>query len=141
MYYKPILMPLIAMVLLTLLVWIYMYITRIREMNRRRIHPQQLATGEEARALLSDSAAPADNLRNLFEIPVLFYVAVLLSLVLMLQDPMLAYLSWGFVITRYLHSLVHCTYNRVMHRFVLYVAGCGLLVLIWIRLIAFILAQ
>jgi hypothetical protein len=141
MYYKPILMPLVAMLVLTGLVWLYMYVTRLREMGRRRIDPQDLKTREMARSLLTDSAAPADNFRNLFEIPVLFYVAVLLSLVLMLQDPMLVYLSWGFVATRYGHSLVHCTYNRVLHRFALYLAGCGFILLIWIRLVAFILAQ
>ncbi|MGH8034763.1 MAG: MAPEG family protein, partial [Lysobacterales bacterium] len=73
--------------------------------------------------------------------PVLFYLAILLSLVLLVQDDLLVQLAWGFVAFRVLHSLVHCTYNRVMHRFLAYLSSCLLLMLMWLRLAAYILAQ
>jgi len=141
MFYKPILLPLLAQVLLTFIVWIYMYVTRLREIQRKQLSAQQLALRSGARALLTDSAGPAENFRNLFEMPVLFYVAVLLSLVLLIQDQLLVSLAWAYVISRSIHSFVHCTYNRVLHRFTIYVASSLVLTMIWLRLGLYILTQ
>ncbi len=139
MFYKPLLIPLLALVFLTFLVWVYMYVTRLREIKGKSIDPQTLDTRVHGQALLTKSAAQADNLKNLFELPVLFYVAVLLTLVLMIQDQLLVQLVWGYVALRYVHSLVHCTYNRVMHRFIAYAASCLVLMIIWARLAAYVL--
>ena len=139
MFFKPIILPVLALVTLTFIVWIAMYITRISEMQRKRIHAQKLDSRVHAQALLTDSAVVADNLKNLFEMPVLFYAGMLLSMVLMIQDPLLVQLAWGFVALRFIHSLVHCTYNRVMHRFVAYLASCLVLMLIWARLAGYVL--
>ena len=139
MFYKPLLIPLLALVFLTFVVWVYMYVTRLSEIKRKSIDPQTLDTRVHSQALLTDSAAQADNLKNLFELPVLFYVAVLLALELMLQDQLLVLLVWGYVALRYVHSLVHCTYNRVMHRFITYAASCLVLMLVWARLAAYVL--
>ncbi len=139
MFYKPLLIPLLALVFLTFLVWVYMYVTRVREIKRKSIDPQSLDTRVHGQALLTDSGAQADNLKNLFELPVLFYVAVLLTLELMIQDQLLVQLVWSYVALRYVHSLVHCTYNRVMHRFIAYAASCLVLMLIWARLAAYVL--
>jgi len=116
-----------------------MYVTRLREITRKSIDPQSLDTRVHSQALLTDSAAQADNLKSLFELPVLFYVVVLLTLGLMIQDQLLVQLVWGYVALRYVHSLVHCTYNRVMHRFIAYAASCLVLMIIWARLAAYVL--
>lgn len=139
MFFKPIILPILALVALTFSVWIVMYITRISEMQRKRIDAQKLNSRVNAQALLTDSAVVADNLKNLFEMPILFYAGMLLSMVLMIQDPLLVQLAWGFVALRAIHSLVHCTYNRVMHRFVAYLASCLVLMLIWARLAGYVL--
>lgn len=139
MFFKPILLPMLALVALTFTVWVYMYITRISEMRRKKIDAQRLDTRVHAEGLLTDSAVVADNLKNLFEMPILFYSGLLLSMVLMIQDPLLVQLSWGFVALRWVHSAVHCTYNRVMHRFLAYLASCLILMLIWARLAGYVL--
>lgn len=139
MYYKPLLLPLLAQILLTFLVWLYLYSRRIPEILRSGIDPQRLADRAEAHSLLPRSANPSNNLKNLFEVPVLFYVAVLLALVLMFQDRLLVLLAWGFVIFRVAHSLVHCTYNNVNHRFTAYAASTLFLGLMWFRLASYIL--
>lgn len=141
MFYKPMLLPLLALVLLTFLVWFYLYIRRVAEMRRKRIDPQALSTRAQVQQLLTDSAAPANNFMNLLEMPVLFYLAVLLSLVLLVQDQLLVMLAWTYVGLRYLHSLIHCTYNKVMHRFQVYFLSCLVLLLMWLRLAAYILSQ
>jgi hypothetical protein len=139
MFYKPLLVPLLALVFLTFLVWVYMYVTRLSEIKRKSIDPQTLNTRAQGQALLTDSPAQADNLKNLFELPVLFYIAVLLALVLMIQDKFLVQLAWSYVALRYVHSVVHCTYNRVMHRFIAYAASSLILMLMWARLAAYVL--
>ena len=111
-----------------------MYYSRIREIKARNIDPQQLATRTMLRSTLVDSAATADNLKNQFEMPVLFYAAVLLALILMWQDPVLVTFSWIYVGLRIVHALIHTTYNDVMHRFWVYFLSCSFLLGIWIRL-------
>jgi hypothetical protein len=138
-FFKPIILPMLALVALTFAVWVYMYVTRIGEMRRKKIEAQRLDTRLHAQGLLTDSAVVADNLKNLFEMPILFYAALLLSMVLMIQDPLLVQLSWSFVALRFVHSLVHCTYNRVMHRFLAYLTSCLILLLIWARLAGYVL--
>jgi hypothetical protein len=141
MYYKPLLLPLLAQVLITFLVWMYMYARRLTEISRQSIDPQALQDRAEAHGILSESADASNNLKNLFEMPVLFYTAMLLALVLMVQDTLLVQLAWGFVALRAVHSVVHCTYNRVMHRFIAYALSSLFLLFIWVRLAAHILAQ
>jgi hypothetical protein len=141
MLYKPMLLPLLAQVFLTFLVWFYLFARRIPEILKKNIAVEDLKDRETAHGLMPDSAAASNNLKNLFEMPVLFFAAVLLSLLLMTQDSLMVWLSWGFVGFRAAHSLVHCSYNDVNHRFALYAASCLILLLLWIRLATFILMQ
>lgn len=139
MFYKPILIPLFVQVMLTFAVWLYMYARRLAEIRSKSIDPQRLQDRAAAHALLTDSAAASNNLKNLFELPVLFYVAVLLSLLLLIQDELLVRLAWGFVLLRVVHSAVHCSYNNVTHRFIAYAISCLFLLFIWIRMGSFII--
>lgn len=117
------------MVLLNLLVWLRLYQTRIGEMKRRRIHPQAVASSSQM-AALEDTRA-ADNLRNLFELPVLFYAAMLLIIFSQTESLVLLVLAWAFVALRYLHSYIHCTYNRVKDRFTVYLFSGAALWAMW----------
>ena len=135
---RAIFLPAFAMVLLTLVVWLRMYTTRIAQMKRERIHPQAVATSAQAAARLTDSRA-ADNFRNLFELPVLFYAGVLLAAHIGVSDMVSLALAWAFVGLRAVHSAVHCTFNHVMTRFVPYALATLVLIAFWARL-AFALA-
>lgn len=114
----PLVLPLLAMVVLTLVVWLRLYMVRIPEMRRSRIDPQQLA-GSADKHLLKDTRA-SDNFINLFEVPVLFYVLALATIQAGVHDGMLDLLAWTFVGLRAVHSAIQCSYNRVMHRFIVY---------------------
>ena len=63
---------------------------------------------------------PSDNLKNLFEIPVIFYALALYLFVTNQVDPAYVAAAWVFVLFRALHSAIHCTVNIVMLRFYLY---------------------
>ncbi len=141
MFYKPLLLPILIQVALTFAVMLRMYATRIREMRAKRIDPQAVATRARGRAALTDSAASADNFANLFETPVLFYLAMVLALVLMVQDPVMVALAWMYVVLRCLHSVIHTTYNTVLHRFWVFVMSCVALLGIWLRLGWYILSH
>ena len=134
MYFKPLLIPLLAQVALTFIVMLAMYRKRIAEMKSKRISPQRVETRSGAHGVLVDSERSANNYANLFESPVLFYTAILLTLILMLQDNILVVLAWAYVGSRYVHSLIHITYNRVMHRFTVFIFSSFVLLAIWVRL-------
>jgi len=134
MYFKPLLLPLLAQVALTFIVMTTMYRTRVAELKAKKIDPQRISTRSKSRELLTDSASAADNYSNLFETPVLFYTAILTTLVLMVQDSILVALAWAYVSSRYVHSFIHVTYNRVMHRFIAFIFSSFVLFAFWVRL-------
>lgn len=127
---RAIFLPAFAMVVLTLVVWLRMYTMRIAQMKRERIHPQAVATSAQSAARLTDSRA-ADNFRNLFELPVLFYLALVVAAIAGLATDATLALAWLFVLLRVVHSAIHCTYNKVMHRFQAYLAGGVVLWVLW----------
>ena len=113
--------PFFATVFLTLLVWVYMYIRRISFIISRKISQQDLAVpGTLAQISPPNVSNPSDNLKNLFEIPVLFYALVLYLFITKQVDTVYVNAAWVFVVFRALHSIVHCTFNLIMLRFYLY---------------------
>jgi len=140
MFYKPLLYPLLIQVGLTFLVWLRMYQTRLAEIQATQIDPNELATRRDSRRLLNNTAA-ADNFSNQFELPVLFYLAIMLALTLMLQDRVIVFLAWVFVILRVAHAIIHLSYNNVTHRFLVYVAGGLAVIGMWVRLGFYVISQ
>ena len=134
MYFKPLLLPLLAQAALSFIIMITMYRQRVTEMKSKRIHPQRMKARSNTHGVLTDSEPAANNYTNLYESPVLFYTAILLTLILMVQDNVLVVLSWAYVTSRYIHSFIHVTYNRVMHRFAAFLFSSFVLLAIWVRL-------
>jgi hypothetical protein len=130
MKHTGIFLPALAMVALTIAVWLRMYAMRIGEMKRGRIHPQSVATSVQMAARLNDTRA-ADNFRNLFELPVLFYLALVVAAQTGQVTSATLALAWAFVALRILHSIVQCGSNKVMHRFRVYLAGGVVLWILW----------
>lgn len=134
MYFKPLLLPLLAQVLLTFIVLFMMGRQRVREMQKKKIHPQRADTRANSSQVFKDAAAVSDNYHNQLETPVLFYVVILLTLMLLIQDYILVALAWTYVGLRYVHAFIHITYNRVLHRFTVFVFGSLVLFALWLRL-------
>jgi hypothetical protein len=112
--------PFFAMFFLTFIVWIYMYARRIPFIRKSNLTPEQLTPMELARLSPPAVANPSDNLKNLFELPTVFYVLVLYLYVTKHVDSYYMVAAWLFVTFRVLHSAVHCTINIVIIRFWLY---------------------
>jgi len=113
--------PFFAMMFLTLIVWVYMYVRRISFIHSNKLRPDDLAApGALARLSPPALSNPSDNLKNLFEMPVLFYALALYLFATNQVDATYVYGGWIFAGFRALHSAVHCTFNRVILRFYLY---------------------
>lgn len=128
-----ILLPLCAQVLITFLVWSWMYYMRISATLRSRIDVQELDNHATFDRVLGHVVNPSDNFENQFELPVLFYVVCLAYFMTGFTDMFSVVAAWTFVILRALHSLIHCTYNRIMHRFATYFIGALVLWAMWIE--------
>ena len=122
--------PVVALVGLTACIWVLMYVRRISEIAKSRIDPQSLATSETASSKLRDVSA-ADNFSNLLETPVLFYAICIILFVTGEVAQLQLILAWLYVGLRVVHSLIHVTYNRVVHRWAVYVASTLCLFVMW----------
>jgi hypothetical protein len=125
-----ILLPCAAMVFVTLLVWVKLYVDRVGEMNELKLDPQSVRNSTVGSGVLKRVEA-ADNFKNLFEVPVLFYVLCACLAAIDQVTPFFVIGAWVFVLLRALHSVIHVTYNQVMHRFYTYAAGTVLLYVMW----------
>ncbi len=132
MFYKPLLIPLLIQVTNVFFVWLMLYITRLAEMKKLDIDPQDFEDAEKKKQLLKNVAGPSDNFSNQFEMPVLFYLAIVVALTIMIQDPLLNSLALAFVLLRVVHSMVQITYNKVMHRFIAYAFSSLALWSMWV---------
>src|SRR5262245_43255869 len=128
-----ILWPMIVQTALVAVVWVRLYIVRLGEMRARRINPQSVATSRTAAGVLEHVAA-ADNFRNLFEVPVLFFAGCLAAAVADAVTPLLLVFAWAFVTLRAAHSFIHVTYNRVVHRFTVHALSTLCVFALWATL-------
>ena len=131
---NAILLPMFAMVILTAIVWFNMYRKRVNYVRKERIRPQDLADASDLRERLKPVQAPANNFVNLFELPVLFYAAVLTAYVVHADGWLIHLLFWAYVVLRYAHSYVQLTSNIVMLRFRVYGFSCFALWAAWLVL-------
>ena len=131
--------PMAAVMLLTMLVWCYMYLLRNRYVISNKMNPQKLSKPERVNELLPEGINnPSNNLKNLFELPIIFYGVCITAYVLNSVDNTLLWLAWAFAISRVAHSLIQCTYNKVMHRFFVYFVSSLFLWAMVIKLSLFI---
>ena len=127
------LLPVLVQVLLTLAVFLYLAVVKARALKAGLVDLERRALHEDAWP--ENVQQVNNNIRNQFELPVLFYV---LSAVLILQDAaglVAQVLAWLFVISRIAHAYVHLGSNDVRFRKPLFMLG-------WIFLMAlFVLAS
>jgi hypothetical protein len=124
--------PFLTTMLLTLIVWLYMYSKRIPLIQKSKIDPNELTAAALARISPPEVSNPSDNLKNLFELPTLFYGLALYLYVTNEVDQAYLIAAWIFAVFRILHSAVHCSINIVLLRFWLY---CISALALWFMLI------
>jgi len=125
--------PILALVFLTFLVTLRMGYARYAGARRGEVNPRyfKLLQGYE----LPDHLRQVERAyANLLEMPILFYLVAVLCMVLNLAGTMMVTLAWIYVGLRYVHSLIHLTYNKTVHRFLAFISSTFVLIIMWLVL-------
>lgn len=128
---ESIFIPMLALVAWTFGVLVYTGYKRFSAGFAGRVRAHDFRYGESGN-VPGDVAVANRNLMNLLEMPMLFYVVCLASFVTGHVTTVMVYLAWVFVALRLAHSLVHLTYNKILHRFGTYTASNAALVAMWV---------
>lgn len=126
--------PMFAVVLLTFIIALIAIKNRVSSVRSGRVKIKyfRLMEGAETPESITKTTR---CFNNMFEIPVLFYTAGIMYIILGVDSLFELALAWIFVVCRYLQAFVHLTYNNVLHRMVFFwlafVSAMGL----WVNLL------
>ena len=125
----PILQPVVVLVLWSLVMWAWLYATRIPAMQKAGIAPDPNLTSADLNARVPPSVRwKADNYNHLMEQPTIFYATALTLALVGQGDGLNLLLAWGYVALRIVHSLVQATVNAIMVRFGIFMLSSLVLV-------------
>jgi len=126
-----ILFPVAAMVLLVALISFRYLALSISAARQRKLKadPARVDNQKPGKNQLA-----MNNLSNLFETPMLFYVAVVFLYASDTVDVVYLSMAWFYVLVRYIHSFIHTTYNYIPHRLAAFLTSNVIMLTIWGRL-------
>ncbi|HTO39697.1 MAG TPA: MAPEG family protein [Rhizomicrobium sp.] len=128
-----ILTPVLALIVLSLVVWIWMYATRIPAMQRAGIAPQSARFPGSLDVLPENVRQVANNYNHLMEQPTIFYALVFYIYLSGGQDHLYIVLAWAYVGLRVIHTLIQCTVNVVPLRFTVFALSTLVLMAMAVR--------
>ena len=131
-----ILQPVVALAAWTMVMWAWMYATRIPAMSARKVDPNALANDPDVtldRVLPPQVQWKAHNYNHLHEAPTVFYAVAIVLAIVGQGDGYNAYLGWLYFALRIVHSLVQATINRVVLRFAIFVVSSLVLIVLIAR--------
>ena len=125
-----ILFPVFAQVALTFGIGIWLARLRFAAVKRGDLKPRYFAInrGGEVPEYL---AKVNNNYNNLLELPILFYLVAVLLFVTDRVEPAQVILAWVFVMSRYVHSYIHTTFNNIRQRMRMFMLGVISLIAMW----------
>jgi hypothetical protein len=119
-----------ALILWTLVVWVWMYATRLPAISKAKIPPQAARFPGSLDTLPDGVRQVANNYNHLMEQPTLFYALAFLTYLLGQQSSFTAGLAWAYVALRVVHSLIQITVNLVAVRFLVFSLST-LVLMVW----------
>ncbi len=125
--------PVLALIVWTLIVWVWMYATRIPAMQKAKISPQDAVNAGALDTLPVEIRVVADNYNHLHEQPTIFYALAIYSHLVGVADGLNIALAWAYVGFRVLHSFMQIVVRKVILRFYVFAAGSLLLMIIAAR--------
>lgn len=134
---KPtaIFLPAIALMLWTLLILLQVPIRRFSAYFSKRVGYFDFQYGESS-SVPADVTLPNRVFMNLLEVPVLFYVSLLICYTTNIVSPFLVYLAWAYFFLRVVHGVIYLTYNHIIHRFAVFASSNVVLLALVIYLAA-----
>lgn len=127
---QSILLPVFAQVTLTFFLMVWMARARFGAVGRGEVTHKDLKRDWTSWPERPTQIAAAYH--NQFELPVLFYVAVLAALFTTQADYFFVILSWFFVVARLIHAYVHTGKNDIRTRFKAFLLGAIILIVLWV---------
>ena len=129
-----ILAPVVALLLLTCVVWAWMYVTRIPAISKMgmKLDPN-LPKGQQMSELPPRVRWKADNYNHLLEQPTLFYAVAFTLALLGAGEGLNLTLAWAYVVLRVVHSLHQALWNKIEIRFLLFLLSSLVLVALVVR--------
>ena len=124
--------PILALVLWTLVIWLWMYATRIPAMQKAKIDPQAAARTRTL-ALPAEIMWVSDNYNHLMEQPTIFYATAIAAQLAGQADGLNIALAWTYVGLRVVHSLIQVTVNIVTLRFTMFTLSTVALAVLALR--------
>ena len=109
--------PILALITWSLIVWVWMYATRIPAMQGAKIDPQEAIHPGSLNSLPSNVRVVADNYNHLHEQPTIFYALAFYSYIAGTGDGLMVGLAWAYVGLRIVHSIAQIIVKSVMMRF------------------------
>lgn len=123
--------PMCAMFLLTVITLIKMFIARRNAITAGSMKLNYFKTfsgGEQSEEVLKTGR----HFTNIFEAPVLFYIACILGMIIPLSAAYFVILAWLYVAARCLHAFIHMGTNKVMTRLKAYALSWLILTVMWV---------
>lgn len=131
--FQSMMAPVLMLASWTLVMWLWMYATRIPAMQKAGINAAKMKEKSEMDVLPRSVRQIADNYNHLHEQPVVFYALATYSHLVGVADPLNVGLAWGCVILRVAHSIFQATINFIPVRFVLFSLSSVVLIVIAVR--------
>jgi hypothetical protein len=133
---STLLTPVLALIVWTFVIWVWMYVTRIPAMRAAGIDPARVKRKGDLDPLPVSVQQIADNFGHLHEQPTVFYALAFYTHLTGAADPTYVALAWAYVALRVIHSLIQCTWNFVPVRFLVFSASTIVLIVIAARNVA-----
>ncbi len=134
MSFNAVLAPLFVQVALTFALLIWLGVLRVRSVTGGAVRTRDIALGQPEWP--EQAVKVANAYHNQLQLPLLYYLLVVLVMVVAPATPGMILLSWLFVASRILHALIHVTTNNITRRFFVFTAGLTILMLMWLIFIA-----
>ena len=129
-----ILAPVTALLLLTCVVWLWMYLTRIPAVKKAGMQlDPNLPKGQQMAELPAKVRWKADNYNHLLEQPTIFYAVAFTLALLGAGEGLNVTLAWCYVALRIAHSLQQTLWNKIEVRFVLFFLSSLVLIALVLR--------
>ena len=130
---SAIIYPAVALVLWTMSISLLLVTIRFRLVRTHQVSPKYFKLNSGAK-MPGYHTRIEQNYANLFEFPTLFYALIAVLLASGMVDDVFIWMAWTYVVLRFVHSLIHTTYNHIIHRLIIFGTSCFLVVAMWIRL-------
>lgn len=127
--------PSFALLLLSFLVLLKLFLSRVKAVKEGKIDFRYFKTfAMKQTEIPHDIQQSTRNFINLFEVPTLFYMVSLFGLFTQRIDSLFLALAWMYVFLRYTHTYIHLTSNKIFQRMVVYGLSCIILLIMAVYL-------